>query len=688
MLLHEPRIAAGLLLAAGVFVIASRPTAAQDSRSTANLLPNPSFEKRLGDGVQGWKPRAWRGKENGRWTVPSPGRTGRQCVSIGSEKGLDAAWTATVAVKPNTYYRLSGWIKTENVRGAVGGLLNIQNLQQVRTAAVTGTRDWTRVSAVFHTGNTTQVEINCLFGGWGMSTGRAWYDDVALEQVDGPAESTKAVVRIDTDAPSVLYSRMIFGGFLEHFGKQVYGGVFDPRSPLSDERGFRKDVIAALKKLKLSVVRWPGGCFASGYHWKDGVGAHRRPVRDPVWGVEDPNTFGTDEFVEWCRLVGCEPYICTNAGSGTPEEMQHWVEYCNGRKGPHAEMRMAGRHKEPLNVRFWSIGNENWGGHEIGASTPAKWGPLVRESAERMLGVDPDLTLMAAATPNRDWTLPLLKQAGDDLDYVAVHGYWLPLWQRNDMPDYMTCIMNSEAPERTVTGVIGVLEEAGYRGRIKIAFDEWNLRGWHHPGFPRKRVGDAADPAVAKLIRARDRNAIASQYTMADALFSASFLNGCLRHAEDVGMANIAPVVNTRGPLYVHPGGIVKRTTFHTLAMYANLLEGRVGRLQVESGILMHGNRSIPTVDAVATVDESGKRWAIALVNRHPSKDVTCTVRMKETPLEGRYHATILAGDSPDAYNDVEHPNRVVPVPTQLTFENGSVQLSPHSLTIIAIPLP
>ncbi len=134
--------------------------------------------------------------------------------------------------------------------------------------------------------------------------------------------SLEAVVRIDADAPSVPYSRMLFGGFIEHFHRQIYGGIFEPGSPLSDDRGFRQDVIAAMKELKLSIVRWPGGCFVSGYHWKDGVGNDRKSVFDVVWGVEDPNTFGTDEFVEWCRLVGCEPYICTNAGNGTPEEMR------------------------------------------------------------------------------------------------------------------------------------------------------------------------------------------------------------------------------------------------------------------------------------------------------------------------------------------------------------------------------
>jgi len=651
----------------------------------ANLLPNPSFEKMEGDVPLGWRQRAWQGEENGRWSVDSPGRTGSHCLSIRSEKGSDAAWTAVVAVQPNSYYRLSGWIKTRNIRGAVGALLNIQNMQHVRTPGVAGTRDWSRVSTVFRTGSETELEINCLFGGWGRSTGQAWYDDVSLERLEDRTGDPWAAVTIDPDSPATPYSPLIFGGFMEHFHRQIYGGIFEPGSPLSDRRGFRRDVIEAVKELKISIVRWPGGCFASGYHWKDGVGSSRKPVPDPVWGVVDPNTFGTDEFVQWCRLTGSEPYICTNAGNGTPGEMREWVEYCNGTRGPAARLRASGRHRMPLNVRYWSIGNENWGGHEIGAKTPAEWGPLVRRSAELMLASDPDLIVLAAATPDRSWTLPLLKAAGKYLDYVCIHQYWLGLWQTNATPDYLSCILHSEGPEQTITRVIGLLEEAGYRGRIKIAFDEWNLRGWHHPGFPRKRASDKQDPAVMELIGKRDINAIASQYTMADALFSASFLNSCLRHAGDVGMANIAPLVNTRGPIYVHPGGIVKRTTFHTLAMYANLLESRVGNLELEAAPLVQGGRSIPVLDAVATVDESGKTWSIALVNRHPEKAVACTVKIKDTLLDGQFEATILSGDSPDAFNDIDHPDRVVPEKTKLVFKNGKVNLPPHSLSIVRV---
>ncbi|MEN6308256.1 MAG: carbohydrate binding domain-containing protein, partial [Anaerohalosphaeraceae bacterium] len=469
--------------------------------SADNLLGNPSFD--IGASApEHWEFRSWnQTSRNAGWSVEPAGRTG-PCVTIRSTNadGVDAAWTARITVQPNTSYRLSGWVKTQNVQGATGALLNIQNLQQVKTRAIHGTSDWTEVSTVFRTGESpVELEINCLFGGWGQSTGQAWYDDISLSPIP-LSEEFRAVVTMDTDAKVMPYSPMIFGGFIEHFHDQIYGGIFDPGSELSDEQGFRKDVIAAMKELKLSVVRWPGGCFASGYHWKDGVGPSRKPTPDPVWGTIDSNQFGTDEFVAWCRRVGTEPYFCTNAGNGTPEEMAEWVQYCNADTGPLAQLRKDGGHDAPLGVRYWSIGNENWGGWEIGASTPDKWGPLVRRSAELMQQADKDLILLAAATPDRNWTVPLLNAAGEYLDYVCIHGYWMILNERNDAPDYLTCIMQSQGPEQSITSVIDILEETGYRGRIKIAFDEWNLRGWHHPGFPRKVFGSPDDPEVKKLI--------------------------------------------------------------------------------------------------------------------------------------------------------------------------------------------
>ena len=167
---------------------------------------------------------------------------------------------------------------------------------------------------------------------------------------------------------------MIYGHFLEHFHRQIYGGIYDPESPFADEEGFREDVLDALKRIRVPVIRWPGGCFVSAYHWKDAVGSRRQPFFDKAWRVEDPAKFGTDEFIRFCRKVGCEPYFCTNAGTGTPEEMSDWVEYCNLEKeGKYARWRIANGFPRPHKVKYWSIGNENYGSWEIGADSP--WSP-------------------------------------------------------------------------------------------------------------------------------------------------------------------------------------------------------------------------------------------------------------------------------------------------------------------------
>ena len=493
-----------------------------------------------------------------------------------------------------------------------------------------------------------------------------------------------AEIIVDPEIEPKPYSPMIFGGFLEHFHDQIYGGVFDPGSPLSTEQGFRKDVIAAMKELNLPIVRWPGGCFASGYHWEDGVGKIREPVPDPVWGVTDPNTFGTNEFVQWCRLVGCEPYICVNAGNGTFEEMKAWVEYCNAETGPYAAMRKNSGIDEPLNVRYWSIGNENYSRVEIGQKTPEEWGPFVKKSAEYMLEADPDLKFSAVGTPRVEgWTIPMLKIAGKYLDYVTTHKYMFSLQQNHSMPDFLSCMMRSEVPEERIKEMIALIEGAGRRGKIEIAFDEWNLRGWHTPDFPRKEVTDPDDIQAIEQIKKREINNIAEQYTMADALVSASFFNSCLRHCEDVGMANIAPIINTRGVLYVHPKGIVKRTSFHTFSMYSNLLEDHVAPIQFRSDSISKDEKSVPVIDAIVTSDKSGTNWSLALINRHPDSINSCSIKMGGKLLNGKFKATILSGNSPEDYNDIENPERVVPEEISIPVKRGIINLPPHSLVIL-----
>ena len=499
------------------------------------------------------------------------------------------------------------------------------------------------------------------------------------------ASPLKATFVINTNTAPKKYSPMIFGGFLEHFHKQIYGGVFEPGSPLADQDGFRLDVIEALKELKSPIVRWPGGCFVDSYHWQKGVGEIRQAYDDDRWGVLEPNTFGTHEFIELCRRLKAEPYICQN-GLVEVQEMANWVAYCNATTGEFAKMREANGHPKPFNVKFWSIGNERAGMDYI---------HRVRDGGKAMNKVDNSIMITCSGThgPGMEWDPYLLKTAGKYLDYISVHEYWIQNYDHHQTPDYLSCIMKNEIPDYYISTVVRHIKAAEVQGlipehKIKIAFDEWNLRSWHHPlsgAHKGKQIDDYDDPEHIKTIQARDKSLNPVLYTMADALFVASFYNACLRNGEHVTMANIAPLVNQTGPLYVHPEGIVRRTHFHAMAMYANLLKEWVAKITITSGKLTDGAASVDVVDGIATVDESGRNWAIALVNRHPLQVVDCTVNPNGQSLEGNCKATVLSGETPDSYNDIENPERVVPKEVVLEFRNSAVSLPPHSLTIIRV---
>lgn len=502
----------------------------------------------------------------------------------------------------------------------------------------------------------------------------------ASSKVPVETETVQNRITILPDTPKVQYNKMIFGQFIEHFDNQIYGGIFDPGSKYSDADGFRTDVIEALKEIKTPIVRWPGGCFVSTYHWMDGIGAERTPVYDKTWQVEDPNTFGTDEFIAWCRKVGTEPYICTNAGTGTPEEMSDWMEYCNLNVGKFAKMRKANGHDEPYHVKYWSIGNENWGGHELGAKTVAEWGPMVRESAKLMRSVTKDAKLFAAATSDKSWTMPLLQAAGQHLDYISIHGYWDPLFHYNNPAPYLNCMLKSHLPEEDIKRTISLLEEAGYgKGRIKIAYDEWNLRNWHHPWHGNFRKGFE--------LEARRKNDLHSTYTMADALFSACFLNACLRHSDIVEIACFSPIVNTRGAIFVHPDGILKRTTFYTLYMYTNYLEDYMVPISSTTELLKSNDRSTALLDMVLTSNQAGTRYICAIINKDPENETTLHIDLSAIgkKLPKKIKAKVLSGNSPDDYNDIGMENRVTPQDRVFTTQDNSLKLPPHSLIFLEI---
>jgi len=303
----------------------------------------------------------------------------------------------------------------------------------------------------------------------------------------------------------------------------------------------------------------------------------------------------------------------------------------------------------------------------------------VRESAKLMRSVTKDAKLFAAATSDANWSLPLLKAAGWTLDYISIHGYWDPLFHVNNPASYIDCMMKSEAPEEDIRRTIGILEQAGFGGgKIKIAYDEWNLRNWHHPWHGDLRRGFDLD--------ARRKNDIASTYTMADACFSACFLNACLRHADIVDIACFSPIVNTRGAIHVDKDGLTRRTTFYTLLMYTNYLEPLCVPVSCDFARLSHGDKQTAVLDAVLTSSEDGSRYVLAVVNKDPKQEAALAIDFasmgKKTPKQ--LNGWVLSGRTPDDYND-RGDEHVRPERQTLRVKNATVNIPAHSITFLDI---
>lgn len=490
-------------------------------------------------------------------------------------------------------------------------------------------------------------------------------------------------IHIEPKRVTGISNPMIYGQFIEHFHRQIYGGIFDPQSKFADENGFRKDVMEAIRNISPKILRWPGGCFVSAYHWKMAVGEKRISHFDKAWRVEDSNLFGTDEFIEYCNRINVEPYICTNAGTGTQEEMSDWVEYCNlPNQGQWAKKRIKHGYTTPHKVKYWSIGNENYGDWEMGAKSEKEWGRYVKEAAKLMKAADPSIELSAASISNIDWNINLLKEAGEYLDWISIHDYWDKAWEDNTLASYEECMVYSTKVGTEIEKTENILGAMGYRGKIKIAFDEWNLRGWHHP------IRTSADE---DYLTPRDKNDLNKSYTMADAVFSACFLNQCLVHSDSVGMANFAPLVNTRGAIFTHEDGIVLRSTYFVFELFTKYM----GDIVIDSWIenptgfnvkINDEDNFVPSIDVVSTKSGKNRDVQISIVNRSPEQlqDIEIYIGKLEGYKSIRMHS--ITADSKDSYNDIDKLDEVKIVTTDIhkgRDEKVKLNVFPHSVNIV-----
>ncbi|HYB40662.1 MAG TPA: alpha-L-arabinofuranosidase C-terminal domain-containing protein [Candidatus Methylomirabilis sp.] len=452
--------------------------------------------------------------------------------------------------------------------------------------------------------------------------------------------------------------RRIFGQFVEHLGRCIYGGLYDEGSPLSDGRGFRRDVLEAARPLRFPVLRWPGGNFVSGYHWLDGVGpVNTRPRRsDLAWYAEESNRFGTNEFIEYCRLVGTEPFICVNMGSGTMDEAQAWVEYCNGRGNTSwANLRREHGYPEPHRVRYWGLGNEMYGGWQIGSLEARDYVKKARAFAMVMKRTDPTIQLVGCGQNGwSEWDEVVLAGIAELVDFHSIHLY-------TGSPDHYTTVMQSHQAERAVRICAALIERVRYQQRIEhpihIAFDEWNV--WYRTRSHEDRVGGVEE-----------------RYTLTDALAIATYLNGFIRNCLSVRMANFAQLVNAIAPIFTSPGGLFLQTIYHPLRLYAEHTLAHALDVHVEGegyalspdqetetgGGRVHRVRDLgpfTLIDAVASVDEDARHVSVALVNRDRERDLTASLAVSGADVAGEVLVWEVNGPDVGATNSFEHPRRV-----------------------------
>jgi alpha-L-arabinofuranosidase len=486
-----------------------------------------------------------------------------------------------------------------------------------------------------------------------------------------------ATIKLDLDRTLGRLDPRIYGGFIEHLGRCVYGGIYDEGSPLSDARGFREDVLTYLRALKLPVLRWPGGNFASQYHWQDGVGPREaRPRRmNLAWRAEESNHFGTAEFIAYCRALGAEPYLCVNMGSGTLDEAQAWVEYCNGTGDTHyANLRRAHGFPEPFGVRYWGLGNEMYGEWQIGATSAAGYVEKARQFARIMKETDPRVQLVGCGKFGwTDWDREVIEGIADVIEYYSIHLY-------TGSGDYYSNVLSPHQADRALRICQSLIDRVRYkrgiRHEVKVAYDEWNI--WYR--------------------RPADDNQLEEVYDLADALAVATYLNVFIRNCRTIAIANLAQMVNVIAPIVTSPDGLHLQTIYHPLSLYSQHLRGTALDAFVacathdltpdaETSPWFHrvaDQGPFKLLDAAATVDDARRTVALAVVNRDRDDAHTTTIALDGfTPARIESYEVNAAEVS--AANTPEHPDTVgiVKRPVAAAGARFSYTFPAHSLTVL-----
>lgn len=513
---------------------------------------------------------------------------------------------------------------------------------------------------------------------------------------------SSAEVLLDRDFIIGETDRRLFGAFVEHLGRCVYGGLFEPGHPEADEHGFRRDVLALVKELAPTVMRYPGGNFVSGYDWEDGVGpVEQRPRRlDLAWLSTEPNTFGTNEFIDWCRLAGIEPMLAVNLGTRGPDAARHFVEYCNFPSGTAlSDLRRAHGWEKPHGVKLWCLGNEMDGAWQMGSKTATEYGRVAVEAAKLMKLVDPTLELAACGSSGRmmstygHWEEVVLDHCFDVVEYVSLHTYL-----NNYADDTASFLASPDLMDAFIEEVVALADAVAARRRsskrMMLSFDEWNV--WY-----RTRRGDQNRTKPGWPVAP---HILEEVYTMQDALAFGGACISLLNHADRVKIGCLAQLVNAIAPILTETNGPAwRQTIFWPFADFSNLGRGRVLRAQVKADTysstycerLRTGDQyckinDAPYLKVAAVHDAPGKTLTLFMLNRHLSEPLTVSVAaggFGELSLEQAHQ---LEDADLHAVNSKDLPDRIRPRPLEtirLQDSQLSAELRPASWNIIRLSL-
>jgi len=482
----------------------------------------------------------------------------------------------------------------------------------------------------------------------------------------------KATVIIDKHFIVGDIDKRIYGSFIEHLGRAVYGGIYQPGSPLSDEQGFRKDVIDLINTLNVPTVRYPGGNFVSGYNWEDGVGPkNERPEKiDLAWNVIEPNEFGLNEFVDWCRKAGTEPMMAINLGTRGVDDAKNIVEYSNLDCNSHyANLRKKHGYAKPHDIKLWCLGNEMDGPWQIGHKTAYEYGRIAAEAGRVMRMVDPSIELVACGSSGLDmptfgeWEDIVLSEAYDQTDYISLHQYYGN--RDNNTPDFLA---NTVAMDKFISSVIAICDAVKAKKRkqktIHLSFDEWNV--WYH--------SNEADTKLERWCKAPHQ--LEDIYNFEDALLVAGMMITMLKHADRLKIACIAQLVNVIAPIMTSDKSAWKQTIYYPFELISNYGRGKV--LNTVCVVPSYESKfgDAPYLDAIFTMNEEKDELVLFVVNKDLEEAMELNCDMRQFAGYQVKEHIVLRHDDVKAVNTEANPLNVAPVKGNGKVEDGRLKVT------------